>query len=227
MKWKISALMVARIPHLRKLYNRMVDDHYKIIMKYELSSPEKWDAKIQEMKQNGYHINEELKYEDFMKSLYRNGFSVYPDHNEYFKQIMNSVDILIPMFAQRRWHLLKTLNSDDKFICSDNPVTLRWSNKGNTFFSPGFGLTQTEVHMPINNRYAILGVFENISELEKYKLLIADKNIVADFNAGTSVFATRFIYSSNENFIWKNREGQIVTTSDFVSFLESQEGNAI
>ena len=71
-------------------------------------------------------------------------------------------------------------------ICSNSPVSLTWLTRVVGPYSPGFGLSNTLVSMPLSRRLAPASSFEPLPGSR-----IIDTQGVAEINSRTAVLATQ------------------------------------
>jgi len=143
------------------------------------------------------------------------------NQNYKIKQLLHSIDILIPLLAERKWSLLlskdmaTTMPELGGFICSDNPVALVSLDPLPPIYSPGYGMLRTEVTLPLSKNVALVGLFEG----EEKVSIISVKGMAA-INSRTSMYADRFLYHSNKNFILVNQQQGISNATDFLKYCK-------
>jgi len=67
---------------------------------------------------------------------------------------------LLHLFMLRQWTVLRTQSDAGDLICTDHPVLLEWIKKVPPGESPGFGLQNTAIFVPIGPSAALLGLWD-------------------------------------------------------------------
>lgn len=219
------ALMASRTPVMINQRAKPLIEMNKIVMDLYLSSKDRWEslttrmAEEEKLSPKSLSITTYEKMNEFIRS--RN-YKMDINQNYKIKQMLDSVDILIPLLAQRKWSLLfskditTTLPQLGGFICSDNPVALVSLDPLPPIYSPGFGMLRTEVSMPLSKDVAIVGRFEGNEEVST----ISVKG-VASINSRTGMYADRFHYHSNKNFIMVNNQQQICNVNVLLDYYKN------
>jgi len=215
------ALMAVRIPRYRSVFDGSLEKMNKFRLKLMTAHPKRWAAIRERMKKNGYDIDDKVSYEAMKGFVERDNYSIKVSQEWHIKNLLDSMDILIPLLVGRKWSLFIVQNDNDEFICSDSPVALEWTKPVPPFWGPGFGMKYTELTMPLNKHIAILGSFE-----EEPQTFRAPKTTVAKLNSRTIMYAQRFIYSSVPNIIWFKGKGEIGNTRDLMIITKAKNKNA-
>jgi hypothetical protein len=211
----LIALMVVRGPQNRRIFSKPLEQMAKFSLQLMTQTEERWKSIIQRMKRSGYDVGSNITYNEFKKSLDKDGFSITLTREGQIYNSLKSLDLIIPLLIERKWSLLIAEDQKSNFICSDSPVALRWTIPVPAFWGPGFGMENTELTMPINNNLCLIGRFEGQSQ----KILVQQKYIAA-INKITFLFAERFVYSANEDIYWLRKNGNVGNTLDLISSLE-------
>jgi hypothetical protein len=111
-------------------------------------------------------------------------------------------DTIAPLLAMRHWVLWAAQDGEGEFITTDRPVCLTWTKEVPPFFadSPGFALQDTLVLFPISKRLLMYGRFEG----PRGVIIPAQRKQIAFINRLMSQNVVRFIYSTDEKFVWEN-----------------------
>lgn len=221
------ALMASRTPAIIIHRTEPIIKINEIIMDMYLSSKDRWKALTSRMSVEGRLSPESLddaNYEKMRDFFYSKRYIMDINQNYKIKQLLDSVDILIPLLAQRKWSLLlskditTTMPQLGGFICSDNPVALVSLDPLPPFYYPGFGMPCTEVTMPLSKNAAIVGRFEG----EEKVTIISVKGMAA-INSRTGMYADRFFYHSNKNFIMINNQQQICNVNALLDYCKQNQ----
>ncbi|GAW94375.1 DUF4238 domain-containing protein [Calderihabitans maritimus] len=214
---KFIALLFARTPSHRETLEKPLKEVGELILHEILATPERYKNTIEKMRKDGFEINEEAGYED-MKAFIRNGnYDICVNQNFYLKLLLHSANIIAPLLMERKWSLVITDDKFGGFICSDNPVSLVWTVPMPPFYSPGFGMLNTEITVPLSKNFALIGRFEGEAQVG-----LATKKTVASINSRTGMYSKRFVYSAKKDFIWINKNGQISTTADLIKAIQKK-----
>lgn len=87
--------------------------------------------------------------------------------------------------------MVSSVPENGEFVCSDNPVVLTWTKEVPTFYSPGFGMSSTEVKIPVTKQLALFARFEG-----EALCMTATEEYVAAVNAHVAWYADRFVYEA-------------------------------
>jgi len=212
------ALMSVRILRYRGVFDAPLEEMNKFILRLMVANPKRWKTIKERMKRDGYEVDEEVSYEVMKRFVERDNYSIKVSQEWHIKNLLDSVNILIPLLLARKWFLLIVKEEEDEFVCSDSPVALVWTKPMPPFWGPGFGMKYTELTMPLNKEIALLGRFEG-----EHQILLAPKKAVAKLNTRTAMYAQRFIYSPRKDFIWLNKDGEIKNAIDLIKILQSKD----
>lgn len=218
------ALMASRTPAMINHRTKPVIEISQKMMEMTLSSKDRWHFLTSRMVAEGKLSSENLNeanYDKMHDFFFSKQYTMNINQNYKMRQLYDSIDILIPLLAQRKWSLMvskditTTLPQLGGFICSDNPVALVSLNTLPPFYSPGFGMAKTEVTMPLSNNMALIGRFEG----KESTSMISVKGM-ASINSRSGMYADRFLYHSNKNFIMINQHNQICNVNALLNYLK-------
>lgn len=223
------ALMASRTPTMIEHRTKPIIEINEIILDMYLSKKERWQSLTSRMVTEGKlspKSLEETNYDKMRDFFYSKRYTMDINQNYKIKQLLDSVDILIPLLAQRKWSLFiskditTTFPQLGGFICSDNPMALVSLDPLPPFYSPGFGMPRTEVTMPLSKNVAIVGRFEG-----KENVSIISVRGMASMNSRTGMYADRFLYHSDKNFIMINQQQQICNVNDLLKYCSQNPHN--
>jgi hypothetical protein len=80
--------------------------------------------------------------------------------NARLAMMASMLPTLLNLFMLRHWTVLRTQPESGDLICTDHPVLLEWIKKVPTGESPGFGLQNTAIFVPIGPSAALLGLWD-------------------------------------------------------------------
>ncbi|HBV85325.1 MAG TPA: hypothetical protein DEF42_01345 [Desulfosporosinus sp.] len=207
------ALLSERTPTRREVFSRPMQDIAKIMSQMMVATPERFESIKQRMKEDGVEYNDEISYEDLKKFVFEGKYTISFDNNTHVNNLLTAVDAIIPPLGDRNWTVAYVPPKVGDFICSDNPVNLHWitPKKRGFWSSPGHALTETEVSAPLCSRIMLLGRFEKMPT----KVIISSKRNLAILNSYTGMYAERFIYSKENDFLWFKRDNCVGNVDDF------------
>lgn len=205
------ALLAMRTPAFRNTISNLLRDIARKTAEISLSTKERFESIQMQMIKDGYDINDELSYEEMREFIFSDRYDIKVSKSWQIYWILETVDIILPMLHKRNWSLVKIHDlSFGNFICSDRPVSLTWIYETGAFLPPGFALRETIVLMPLNRSLMLAGTFENIKKKARASL-----KTIADLNSRICFNTERFIYASNNKFIYIKPDG-IIGDSDYL-----------
>jgi hypothetical protein len=207
------ALLAERTPTRREVFAKPMEDMSKLLLKMSLSTPESYEALRQAMILEGEDVSD-LSYEELHQFAFEEKYSISFDNNTHVQHLLIAMDTIIPTLVDREWTVIYCAPELGDFICSDNPVCLQWTKEKDRGFwsSPGYGLRETEVSIPLSSRVILLGKFEKSHSASGR---IPSRKSLAIFNSRTGMYSHRYIFSRKKNFFWYTNEGRIGDIDDF------------
>lgn len=163
----------------------------------------------------------DLSYEQMKEFINSDGFEITFNNNFHMDNFMTRLDAIIEPLGHRKWSVCISPPMYGDFVCSDNPVCLRNVIPVEGFFSsPGHGVLNTEVSIPLNPRVMLLGRFEDYLPPVGWA---PNRRFVAQMNSWTSMYAERYVFSKKKDFLWWNDQGNVCTTEDFKKRLLNEK----
>jgi hypothetical protein len=184
-----------------------------------LATPERYAATLEKMKAKGIPISNKITYESMRQFINSGDYEIQISQNWYIKIILDMVETILTLLMHRKWSLIIAKNDAGHFICSDMPVALIWTKPMPAIYGPGFGMTDTELTIPLNKEIALIARFEGQEQIYE-----ADRQFVASLNSRTGMYADRFLYSPDEKFSWIRSDEVICTGSDLIEAIHVQKG---
>lgn len=212
------ALLFCKNPTHRKLTSKPLEDLNKMILKEITSSRERWESIQARMRKDGYTIDED--YEGFKEFVESDNYTIQISQNYLIQLMLYSYKVLTPTLLRRKWSLAIAPDESGGFICSDNPVSLVWTKPIPDFWSPGFGMTNTELTVPLTRNFALVSRFEGQSEQG-----FATLKTIASINSRTGMYSDRFVYSAWENFLWVNNSGSVCNSHDLIAAIKNNNNS--
>lgn len=225
------ALMTVRIPRLREIQAKFEEEWARqFIRLYAELPPEQLAADIEKYRKE--NPDSQLTVEQFKEFVESDEYTVSVTQDGHMQALvagLANVPILASALGQRTWNLLVADSEAGEFVCTDDPVTLDWTIEVPPFYqsSPGFGMLGTVVHMPLTRYHALVGNFNDSGNIKvpHRVILPAHKNMVALFNLIVTKRATRFVYSTKPDFVWKKADQTIGNKDNFMVAVKEAQSN--
>lgn len=211
------AFMAARVPSIRNKISEFMSDIHRSMLQLWCASDAGKASLRQTIESSGTTMDDDefAKLLDFGRS---GDYEISIEQTFCIKQIFEIAIPLTGMLSKRHWQLWSIAGEAPDMICSDCPVAASWIIPAQSqLLSPGFGVEQTIVSVPLHRRLALVGVFEE--GLPESKL---DAKGVAAINSMTGCHANQ-IYSSESDFIWMTRQHEIGNATDLLRQLQESK----
>jgi hypothetical protein len=215
------ALLAERTPARREVHEKPIQDISRMMLKMIFSTPERYEATRRNMLESGYNLGDSLSYEQLRDFSYGDQYTIEVDNNTNIKNLLTAIDTILPPLASRKWSVVFSPSTLGDFICSDNPVSLYWTeirDRG-LWSSPGHWLLGTEVSLPLSSRVALLGRFE---EYHPPSRIVPSRKALATINSNTGRYSERFIFSRKKDFFWFTKDNRIGNVDDFKRFIKEE-----
>jgi len=210
------ALMAVRGPVHRNRMNDFQEQVMKKVLSLTVSTKEIWDKEMAKAKANGYEIANE-SYEDMRDFIRNDKFKIIQDRTQAVSIMLDTASTAVDLLAQRNWCIVNS-DKNSSFICSDNPVGLSWIKQPKIWRSPGFGLINTMVTIPLSPTTALRGTFEEFQS----PTMTLNATQTAAFNNYALQEINRFVYSTAENMAWLNSSGQICSKEEWFEIFKKR-----
>lgn len=220
--WLINyiALLAERTPVRRNIFTKPMQNIIKIMSKMMLAKPEIFESIKQMMKADGVKLHDNVSYDDLRKFIFEENYTISFDNNTHINNMLTAANAIIPSLKARNWTVVYSPPKIGDFICSDNPVNLHWTtHKEQSFWStPGHGLMKTEISVPLSIRIMLLGQFEKLPP----NFTIKSKRHLSILNSYTGIHSNRFIYSSDNDFLWFKRDNSVGNIAEFKQLINEK-----
>jgi hypothetical protein len=217
------ALQYSRTPKRKEGFSRPMEDIAKIFMQMSVSSRQRYEKTINDLKMAGKEIDN-LPYDDMHRFVMNeDAYDVIVDNNTKMSNIFTVIDAILPTLFERKWSVVFSPPAIGDFICSDNPVSLHWTTlekRPGLFNSPGHGMTDTEISIPLSSRVMLLGRFD---DFQPPSGVVPNKRNLAILNSITGIESSRFIYSRKNDFYWYTKDGQVANVEDFKRKIQEND----
>lgn len=205
------ALLCERTRARRNHFSESMAEVLKMAARVGFHHKEYFDRHKEKIeKEVGGSVN--LSHEELKQFIESDEYTINFHNNFHMESFMNRVDAILEPLAHRKWSICISDPKHGDFVCSDNPVCLRNVQIKESFFnSPGHGVLNTEVSIPLSPRILLLGRFEAVHPPVG---MAPDRKFVAQMNSWTSMYAERYVFSKKEDFLWWNNQGKICGIDD-------------
>jgi hypothetical protein len=210
------SVMAVRVPGAVSLLNQPEKIASKMLLRQAIQNRQVWEGIIAQAKEKGQQV-EDVPYEQMKEFIENDNYEIMVSQNSKIHSILVSIQIILPLLLQRTWSLLISDEKDARFICSDRPVSLEWTTQVSNFFAPGFGMPDTQLMVPLCKDMALIGNFGGKPQVVK-----SSRKCVAIVNSQTARNA-RFLFSSDEDFIWYRKDDTIGTITDVFEMIKQQK----
>jgi len=202
------ATLLVRPPVVRERVEKQRDEQLRKVLRLHAQlSDDQLEARLAKFRDENPEMPE-VTPEDFRNFISSDEYSIEFARNYHIKHLVTGLlpaaEQIVPLLAARHWVLWQAQN-DEHFITSDNPVAIKWTTEMPPAFaqSPGFAFKNTVVIFPLSKTLALWGRFEG----PKGVVIPALNGQVALVNRLITQKAHRFVYSTDENFVWTKNEG--------------------
>lgn len=197
--FNLIALFSIRSPEMREHWRKFEARIYDRILDLTLATEERWESQRRQMREDDYPVTEGVSYED-VKTFHKSKQYKWELSNEHHIHMeMSGIDAILPYLYGRNWLLIQATDDSGPLITSDNPVGLTWIEPDKIpkiqRYSPGFGLTGTQVYFPISQNLALLGEFD-----AKDGFIIGTEEVVAHLNSRMINNAYNQVYAPKIGF---------------------------
>jgi hypothetical protein len=167
----LMALLAVRSPEMRE---NMRDLHEKIanrVMDLSLATRERWKQQMEQLRDAGKAVNEDLTYED-MKAFHDGGqYKVTVKREFHMGAEFQMMPTVLEELGKRLWTVYTTDGKRGEFVTTDRPVTLTYVDPSKVpawmRHSPGFALSDTEVHFPLTRHAVLVGRWDRGGHVEE------------------------------------------------------------
>ena len=209
------AMMACRVPLELEQIHRPFEQISKAMMRESVMTPERWEDVRASMEADGIDMSN-ASYDVMKDFVDRDEFDVRADQGTILWTMLEQMGAILPYLFARTWSLAVAPQGGPSFICSDRPVSLIWtSDPVPGWRSPGFGLPNTMVAMPISKDVGLLGTFEGPAALGPM-----DSLNIATVNSLTGS-GGRYVFGPSAEFAWLMKSGAIGNAEDFIKAARS------
>ena len=137
---------------------------------------------------------EDPRLREQMKDWFDQGLiRVKIKQNARLGMMVAGLETVMRLLALRHWTVLRVEPNAGDLVCTDHPVVLEWIKPVPGGMSPGFGLLNTAVFVPLSPEVALLGLWNAEPAI---RTLSATQ--VAFWNSGLLGYVHRFVFSRGD-----------------------------
>lgn len=208
----LIANLSVRNPRLRSNMEGFEQDICKAIMDVSLSSEEIWKSQIEQMREAGYPVKEDITYEDMRRFHESKAYDIVIDQTHLIGMEVSMIDPVLDCCARRNWCFVTALEGS-QYITSDDPVALIWQDRdGHGPYSPGHGLEKTIIFFPLCSELLLMGKFE-----ASPKEMVHLPEQVVTTNTIIARHSTKQIYARDDTFVLNLKDRSNVRGSELVN----------
>ncbi|HYF90645.1 MAG TPA: DUF4238 domain-containing protein [Symbiobacteriaceae bacterium] len=213
------ALQASRTRRIRDTMASGMEQVSKMSLRLIFQSEDRWNMYKERMKREGFGGEDldEVTYEQMIDFLRRDNFTISPGDTFLTRTNVESWQTLIPMVQAREWSVV-VAPEGESFICSEEPVSLVSTVELPDFWSsPGFGMRNTELTMPVSKSVMLVGRFQQMEPV-----VTTDRHGMAALNSRTGMYAERWIFSPYADFSWLRKDGKVGNVNDLLQLVRGE-----
>ncbi len=234
-------LMAIRVPSVRDAHAHFEKESAQKILQLVANLPDE-ELKGQiaalnaalndEAIKNGEEPLGELTPDDLRQFVQSKEYEIDVTQNGYMDWFINgllaTLPTLVNALAARYWVLQVVDDSAENFICTDHPVTISYLVPMPAFMeeSPGFGMPETVVNMPLSRKHALVGILSDKVPDFPSTTIPVSREMTTITNTILAKRAYRFIFSSKPDFIWQKSKGIFCSKDSFFSLLKESRNHS-
>jgi hypothetical protein len=210
-------LMILRTPGFREWLNGYHVSCDERMLVEAVSTLENWERIGLDMKRAGKVNSDRVTYEQMKAFVLEHRYEIRVPKERAIYDMLTLLEPISRILDQRSWRVVRVVEGEGSFICSDNPVSLDWAARSHHPGPLGLLIGNTEVAMPLREDMCISGTFGGQPTLGW-----TDRRGVAIINRRTASRATRFLYAHQHDFLWMQPNGTIGNWKDYLSLLHAE-----
>lgn len=213
---RFMAVLGARVPGARDAIAEPMARLGEDLLAILLATPDRWERFVQEQKEKGIDVSGYPSYEQVKEGFEGGGFEIQLNQNIGIGAMLQMAGVIESLLHARNWSVAVAPADGPFLITSDRPLTISWTRPVPAFYGPGFAMRDTEVTIPVSPTVGLLGSFKGLPSQ-----FTPSEHQVALFNGRTLDSATRFLFSSSDQFILL-RQNNIVRSDAYLELLANE-----
>lgn len=214
----LVALFAVRNPAMREHWKQFQAELAERTIDIILSTKERWESHIRQMKESGKEIDESVTYEDAKKFHDSKKYTITVAREHHIQTEFDSIDTILPLLAGRNWLLIRATEESGPFITTDKPVILTWKepDKIPSFYrnSPGYGMNDTQVYFPVSKNVALVGEFDGHEIVFEGK-----RELVAALNTKMLMYTSKQVYAPNLAFFFRGENDELLDGTQLLKHI--------
>ncbi len=211
------AVMATRTPRIRRLVGQVTDLVLKATMQSVVASPESWQNFRDHLREAGLQIGED-EFEQMRELIVSGEYEVDLDRTSHVQKIVELVDAMLPVLAERRWSLGIAASGTPDFVCSDAPVSLAPTDRFGSGDELHLANHHTLLSIPLTRRTVLLGCCEKrppMFRVTEFGVLSTNSMTISE---------AKHIFSKEEDFAYLGSDREMKRKSDLERSLRCRDG---
>jgi hypothetical protein len=195
------ALCAVRVPRMRSAATVMIEEATGTSFAEALTKKNAWELVLR------WSAEKDLGWgEDELEAMIRRP-DLCKGRRQWwsFLNTAMSQDAMLGELSKRNWSLWTASKGHAHFITCDDPFSIFHAPPVIPYRTPGFSEAGTVVTFPLSRSTVLVGTFDS----EEVIVEVGVK-AVAHSNTGAMGDASRFLYSSTDDFVWLGAGGQLL-----------------
>jgi hypothetical protein len=211
------AFMAARTPRIRRLVGQVTDLVVKAKMRSLVATEEGWQDLRDCLRRTGIQ-NDDDEVEHLRQFILSGEYEVDLDRTSHVQKIVELVNAMLPLLAQRQWLLGIAAPGMPDFVCSDAPVSLAPTDRFESTDEPHLANHHTLLSMPLTRRVVLLGCYE-----ERPPMFRVSEFGVLSTNSMT-ISEARYVFSAESDFVYLGSDRKPKRRDDLEESLRRRNG---
>lgn len=190
-----AGLLAVRTPERRAHFDGLKKQIIERISHMLFTNEEIWNSQMTKMAADGVPIDSDITFQEMKKFHEEGRYELIIDQTNSIGHEFKMAEEVSELLSKRNWSFVYH-QSESQFITSNNPLVLSWKAEvKETIYSPGFGLQETIVTLPLSSQVMLMGTFEEMPSLIEY-----DAKRVTNANTHAARHSTKQIFARDGLF---------------------------
>jgi hypothetical protein len=211
------AVMAARTPRIRRLVGQVTNLVVKASVQSLVATDEGWQQ-FRNYCQDAGIEQSEGESEQMRQFILGGEYEVDLDQTSHVQEIVELVNAMLPLLAQRHWLLGIAAPGMPDFVCSDAPVSAAPTNLFGPADEMHLANHHTRLSMPLTRRTVLLGYYE-----ERPSMFYVNEFGVLSMNAMT-ITEARYIFFGEDDFAYLGGDKKLKRKGDLEESLHIRKG---
>ena len=211
------AVMAVRTPRIRGLVGQVTNLVVKEAVQSLVATDEGW-REFQNYCDNAGIRESDDEAEQMRQFILSGEYEVDLDQTSHVQKIVELVNGMLPLLAQRRWSLGIAGPGVPDFVCSDAPVSAAPTNQFGSADTMHLANQHTLLSMPLTHRAVLFGSYE-----ERPSMFRVNEFGVLSMNSMT-IAEARYIYFGEDDFAYLGGDKKLKRKVDLEESLRRRKG---